>query len=71
MPASYRIEFTIQRDEDGDGAYSDIGFGSSGGNGNIGAALYEVESIIDNRQWETTPGMPDPDAIAGEVPDAT
>lgn len=55
----YRIEFTIQRDE-GDDDWTEIGFGSSGGWSTIAAALYEVDSAIQNQLWETEPGMPDP-----------
>lgn len=57
---SYRIEFTIQRRTEGDEDYTEIGFGSSSGSGGVDAALYEVQSIVQNRQWETGPGMPNP-----------
>lgn len=56
----FRIEYTIQRcDEDG-GDFYDVGFGSSGGWNGINAALYAVESAVQNREWETEPGMPEP-----------
>lgn len=55
----YRIEYTIQQADDG-GDYREIGFGSSGSWETVDAALYAVESDVQNRQWETEPGMPDP-----------
>lgn len=55
----YRIEYTIQATDDG-GDWADIGFGSSGSWSDIDAALYAVQSEVQNRHWETEPGMPDP-----------
>jgi hypothetical protein len=57
---SYRIEFTIQRRCEGEDDYAEIGFGSSSSCGDVDAALYEVQSMVQNRQWETELGMPDP-----------
>lgn len=54
----YRIEYTIVRDQGG--VEAEIGFGSSGGWSSIDGAAYAMESDIQNRQWETTVGMPDP-----------
>jgi hypothetical protein len=65
MP-DYRIEFTIQRREPGDEDFTEIGFGSSGGSDSVDGAAYAVESIVQNRLWETTPGMPDPDSVDKE-----
>ena len=65
----YRVEFTIQRRQPGDEDFTDIGFGSSGASSSIGAASYEVGSMIDNWQWETQPGMPDPEALRIEARD--
>ncbi len=62
MP-EYRIDFTIQRRAAGDEDFTDIGFGSSGGCGDVNAAAYEVESIIQNRQWETSGDMPEPEEV--------
>lgn len=68
----YRIRFTIERRTEDEEDFTDIGFGSSGGARNVADALYEVDSIIQNWQWETEAGMPDPlDVRAdqeGEVP---
>lgn len=59
----YRIEYTIQRMAYGDEDFSDIGFGSSGGWLDVDAALYDVESTIQRREWETEGDMPDPDDV--------
>ena len=58
----YRIEYTIQRNS-GDEDWAEIGFGSSGAWDSVDEALYAVDSYVQNRQWETEDGMPDP----GEV----
>lgn len=65
----FRIEYTIQRMDEGDEDFVDIGFGSSGGWSTINAASYAVESDIQNRSWETEPHMPDPEDAEGEVLD--
>ena len=62
----FRIEYTIQRMDEGDEDFVDIGFGSSGGWSTINAASYAVESAIQNRSWETEPHMPDPEDAEGE-----
>ena len=66
MGTEYRIDFTIMRRQDGDEDFTEIGFGSSGAWANIDAASYAMESDIQNRIWETSEGMPDPDSLAGE-----
>lgn len=66
MP-EYRIEFSIQRG-DGDGDFAEIGFGSSGAWDAIDDALYALQSVVQNRQWETQAGMPDPRSV-DEDPD--
>ena len=68
MP-EYRIEYVIQRSDDGD-EFHEIGFGSSGTWGNVDAALYAVQSDVQNRQWETEPGMPDPDEMDAQPTDS-
>lgn len=67
MPDQFRIEYTIQRRRDGSPHFKDIGFGSSGDSGSIDGALYAVQSDIQNRLWETSAGMPDPDAVVKEA----
>jgi len=56
----YRIGFSIQRRGEDDDDFTEIGFGSSGACGDVDAAAYAAESLVQNRQWETHPGMPDP-----------
>ena len=66
MGTEYRIDFTITRRKDGEEDFTEIGFGSSGAWETIDAASYAMESDIQNRIWETSEGMPDPDSLAGE-----
>ena len=61
--AEYRITFSIERRGDNDDDFTEVGFGSSGGCGDVNAAAYEVESIIQNRQWETSGNMPEPEEV--------
>jgi hypothetical protein len=64
MPKSdFRIDYTILRRQPGDEDFSEIGFGSSGDWTEIGAALYQVQSDVQNRSWETSEGMPDPSDV--------
>lgn len=59
----YRIEFSVQRQQPGEDDFTEIGFGSSGGWGTVDAALFEVETLIQRREWETEPGQPDPETV--------
>jgi len=63
----YRIEYTIIRSETGlqedDGV--EIGFGSAQSDA-IGGALHDIDSDIQNRMWETEPGMPNPETVDRE-----
>ena len=63
---NYRIEFSIQHRKESDGNFTEIGFGSTSGSGDVDAALYEVQSVVQNRQWDTRPGMPDPATVDRE-----
>jgi hypothetical protein len=65
----YRIEYTIQRRLAGTDMddFEDIGFGSSGGWLTIDHAAHMAASAIQNREWETEPGMPDPSEADVEV----
>ena len=65
--ADYRIEFTIQRREPGDEDFTDIGFGSSGSWGSLDGATHMADSLLQSREWETEPGMPDPDSVDAET----
>ena len=61
--AEYRIEYSIQRAEEDDGDFTEIGFGSSGGWGSLSEACHMLSSGIVNYVWETTAEHPDPDYI--------
>lgn len=56
--AEYEITYSITRDGD------EIGFGTSGSSVSVDAALHNIDSDIQNQQWETTSGMPDPEEVA-------
>lgn len=60
--SEYRITYSIER-LGADGDYEEIGFGSSCSHGTIDMALYNVESDVMNRNWETTEGMPEPEEV--------
>jgi hypothetical protein len=55
----YRIDFSVQRRTDG-GDWEEVGFGSSGAWGGVDQAAHMVNSAVQNREWETTDGMPEP-----------
>lgn len=59
--ADYRIEFTITRREAGEGDFTEVGFGSTGEWESPETAAHILQSMVDNREWETTDGMPEPD----------
>lgn len=59
MPERYRIDFSIQRAEDGSEEYVEIGFGGSTDESTIDAALYSIESIIQRREYDKSFGAPD------------
>lgn len=59
--AKYRIDFSIQRRDDGDDDFVEIGFGSSGGCYGVDHAAAMVEAAIVHREWETREGMPAPE----------
>ena len=61
--AEYRIEYSLQRAEDDDGEFTEIGFGSSGGWGSLDEACHMLTSGVVNYDWETEGGHPDPDEI--------
>lgn len=61
MP-EFRIEFQIQRADD-DGEFEEIGFGSSGAWSDVDQAMHIASSAVQNREWETLPGQPDPSAV--------
>lgn len=64
MSREFRIEYTIQANSaDGEEDWADIGFGSSGAWSDVDTAVHMVESDVQNRGWETEPGMPEPGAV--------
>ncbi len=66
MPSDdwYRIDFTITRRRAGEDDFTEVGFGSSGSTtGGVDHAAHLLESVIANREWETSPGMPDPESL--------
>ena len=65
--SGYEIEYTLRRYTGGSEEPEEIGFGASGRCADIDAALYAIQSDIQNDQWETEPGMPDPDEIRAEL----
>lgn len=56
----YRINYTIERRKEGTSDFVEVGFGSSANDVTIEGALYHIQSDIQNQQWETSPGMPEP-----------
>lgn len=63
----YRIEFTIQRKQPGDEDFTDIGFGSSGGWTDPEQCAHMVESAVQNWEWETERGMPEPESVREDI----
>lgn len=61
--AEFRIEFSIQRAETEDDDFTEVGFGTSSAWGTVDQALYDIESAIQNREWETEPGQPEPEEV--------
>jgi len=61
--ANYRIEYVIQRADDDSDEFVEIGFGSSATWSDVDAALYAIDSDIQNRAWETESGQPDPSEV--------
>jgi hypothetical protein len=69
MATEYRIDFTITRREDGDDDFTEIGFGSSGAWSTPAQAAHMLASDMDHCQWETSPGMPDPESVRAQLED--
>ena len=62
----YEITFSISRGADLDDM-TEIGFGASGAWGTPEDALHWIASQIQNYEWETEPGQPDPDDVKTEL----
>lgn len=69
MTVEYRIEYTIQRTvgDPGDQDFEEVGFGSSGGWSDLDQAAHMVTSAVQNGDWETEQGMPDPDEVLADI----
>lgn len=65
--AEYRITFAIERQQDGEDDFSEIGFGCSGEWGTPEQAVHMVESAVQNFEWETSHGMPEPEDVKRDV----
>lgn len=63
----YRIEFSIQRADNEDGDFTEIGFGSSGTWDDLDACTHSIDSAVTNGEWETYAGMPDPSAVMCDI----
>lgn len=61
--AEFRIEYQIQRRLPSDDDFVEIGFGSSGGWGDVDQAAHILVSAVQNREWETEGDMPDPNEV--------
>lgn len=61
----FRIDYTILRRQPGEDDFTEIGFGSSGAWTDVDAAVYSVQSDVQNRGWETSEGMPEPSDVPG------
>ena len=66
MSAEYRIEFQIHRASEEGGEFEEIGFGSSGSWDSTDQCAHVIESAVQNGEWETDPGQPDPDEVMAE-----
>lgn len=61
--STYRVEFSIQRRIRDEEDFEEVGFGSTGSHKSIGDCEWEVGSMLQNRIWETTDGMPEPEEV--------
>jgi hypothetical protein len=61
--AEYRIEYQIQRRQEDEDDFTEIGFGSSGGWGSLETCTHMLGSAIANGEWETEPGQPSPEQV--------
>jgi hypothetical protein len=58
----YRIDYTITYRGPEDDDFREIGFGASTARATVDEAADEVAAFVQNRLWETDPGMPEPEA---------
>jgi hypothetical protein len=62
----FRITFAIERRLPGEDDFTEVGFGTSGTSSTIDHAAHLLNSALQNREWETEEGMPDPEEVDGE-----
>lgn len=65
--SEYRIEFSIQRRQDDEDDFTEIGFGSSGSWSDLAACTHSIDSGVTNGEWETDGDMPDPDDVLAAI----
>lgn len=63
----YEIVYTLHRRRPGEEDLVEIGFGSSGTWSTPDECAHMMLSAVQNYDWETEAGMPDPDEIRAEV----
>ena len=66
----YDITYAIRRRSDEDDDYTEIGFGATGGWSTPEQAVHTLASAVAHYEWETEPGMPDPDDVRAELLEA-
>jgi hypothetical protein len=59
----FRIEYSIQRQQPGEDDFTEVGFGSSGAWSSLDQCASMLAGDVQNRAWETSEGMPDPDSL--------
>lgn len=62
MP-EYRISYVIESRDDAASDFTEIGFGDSGAWNSVEQASHIVNSAVQNGDWETSPGMPNPSEV--------
>lgn len=63
----YEIVYQLRRRRPGEEDYSEIGFGATAGWDSPEQCADMVLADVQNYQWETEDGQPDPDTIRAEL----
>lgn len=66
----YRVEYSIQRQRPGESDFTEIGFGSSGAWSDLDGCVHMIGAALQNGEWETEAGQPDPDDVMHEIEEA-
>ncbi len=61
--ADFRITFSIERRLPGEDDFTEVGFGTSGTSSTVDHAAHLLNSALQNGEWETSPGMPEPSEV--------